>query len=133
MSAIPHSRFRSILAGETIQKVLKIYTAAQPHEIFITLFPNNPGEANGQANSTAEPSGWAVNVAYKVSPESVIFNGSYPSQDQAKKIFDDLVNAAATVEGLIRGEKFEEAAKQTKIFLEKCGANSSERPVEEKP
>lgn len=123
--------FTALIVGEAKQKILKIYNAGEPHDLALTLSPPEAQtEGDSQGNSSAEPNGWSVHVAYQASPDSVIFDKSFPGQEQATKIYDDIVKAVATVEGLIRSEKFEEAAAASKKLLEKLGANSAGVPME---
>jgi uncharacterized protein YfcZ (UPF0381/DUF406 family) len=83
------------------------------------------------SESSAERTGWVVDVRYTNAPDTTIFNQTFPSEAQAKKVMDDLVNLAAEVEGLIRQEKFEDAKKRSGDFLKKTKANSQQPNVEE--
>ena len=127
-----HKLFRAILAGEAKQKEMTIFNGGESHLILLTLTAPEVQPESSQPNSSAEPAGWNVHITYKSSPESVIFNGAYISESEAEKVFDDLVMAAAEVEGLVKSEKNEEAATATQTFLNKCGANSGQIPAEVK-
>jgi len=127
-----HSLWASLLVGEAKQKVLKVYEGGDVHEIMITLYQDQPGGAgmSPEQASTAEPAGWSVSIAYKVSPDTVIFERSFPTDKEAQDVFSDVVTSAAGVESLIRQEKFEEAAQATTDFLQKMKSNTSEVPTE---
>lgn len=123
---LAHAIWASMVLGETKQKALKIYEAGDVHEILVTLYNDAPPAQE----STAEPAGFSVSVAYKVSPDQVLFNKVFATEKEAVDAFSDIVNAAAEAEGLIRQEKFEDAAKASEAFLAKMKANSSEQPLE---
>jgi hypothetical protein len=128
-----HRIWASLVLGQAQQKSAKIYEGGDVHEILLTLFQDKPGGADGlpaDQASTAEPDGWAVSVAYKVSPETFIFQRTFPTDKEASDVFQDITMAAAGVEGLIRQEKFDEAQQATVAFLNKMKGNTSETPTE---
>lgn len=130
---LAHRIWSALVLGQAQQKPAKIYEGGDVHEILLTLFKDEPGGKDGlpaDQASTAEPAGFSVSVAYKVSPETYIFNRTFPTEKEASDAFQDITLAAAGVEGLIREEKFDEAATATNAFLEKMKGNSSETPTE---
>jgi hypothetical protein len=92
------------------------------YEIEISITPNSASE------SSAEPTGWTVSINYALSPDIVLFTKTYPSETTAKAVYDDLCQASATVEGLLKQEKLEEAAQKTKELISKFGVNSDQPP-----
>jgi hypothetical protein len=130
---LAHKLWASLVLGQAQQKSAKIYEGGDVHEILLTLFQDEPGGKDGlpaDQASTAEPAGWAVSVAYKVSPETYIFNRTFPTDKEAADVFQDITTAAAGVEALIRQEKLDEAGQATVTFLNKMKSNSSEVPTE---
>lgn len=81
--------------------------------------------------SSADQTGWMVDIRYQNAPDSVLFTQVYPTEDQARKVFSDLSLVAAEVEGLIKAEKFEEARAKTEELTKKFAANSGQTPVAE--
>ena len=130
---IPHRIWAQLVLGQAQQKSAKIYEGGDVHEVLLTLFQDEPQGKDGlpaDQASTAEPAGWAVSVAYKVSPETFIFQRTFPTDKEASDVFQDITTAAAGVEALIRQEKFEEAGTATTTFLNKMKSNTSEVPTE---
>jgi hypothetical protein len=130
---LSHKIWAALVLGQAQQKSVKIYEGGDVHEILLTLFKDEPDGQDGlpaDQASTAEPSGWSVSVAYKVSPETLIFNRTFPTDKEAADVFQDIMTAAAEVEALIRQEKFDEAGTATIAFLNKMKGNTSETPTE---
>jgi hypothetical protein len=130
---LPHRIWSALVLGQAQQKSARIYEGGDVHEILLTLFTDEPNGKDGlpaDQASTAEPAGWSVSVAYKVSPDTVIFQRTFPTEKEATDVFKDITMAAAEVEGLIRQEKLEEAQAATVSFMNKMKSNSSEPPTE---
>jgi hypothetical protein len=96
--------------------------------IDITMIPNPQAPEPNQPGA-AEATGWMVDVRYNNAPEIELFTKTFPTEEQAQAVMDDFSKLAAEVEGLIKQEKFEEAAQQTEALQKKFTANSSEPPV----
>ncbi len=130
---LAHRLWAKLVLGQAQQKSAKIYEGNDVHEILLTLFKDEPSGKDGlpaDQASSAEPAGFAVSVAYKVSPETYIFNRTFPTEKEATDVFQDITTSAAGVEALIRQEKLDEAAQATVSFLNKMKSNSSEVPTE---
>jgi len=133
MSILGHkSWIRLLVHAKSDQKTFRIVNLASKNNdvdaIDISIIQNEPS-ANDE--SSAEKVGWVVDIRYKNAPDTVLFTATYPSEDQARKIMEDLSNLAAEVEGLIRKEDFEQATTKTKALMDKFKANSTQPPVEE--
>jgi len=96
-------------------------------EIDLSVLANKAGAGD----SAAEPTGWMVDCRYTNAPSVTLFTATYPTEDLARKVMEDLSAVAAEIEGLLRQEKFDEAGEKTKALLEKFKANSGQPPVEE--
>lgn len=130
MAILPHKVWAdAVLNGPVQQKGFRIYEGGNPNDILITMYQSQNQVPEG---SNAEPGSWSVSVAYKSAPDEYLFQHSYLTDRQAKGVFDDLVNAAANCEGLVRQEKFDEAAEATQKLMDKFKANSSDTPNETK-
>ncbi len=128
---LDHMVWMASLLGAAKQKILKIYEAGSPREVLITLYDSSQTQAapgGDQAASTAAPAGWAVTVAYRSSPDTVIFQKSFGSDKEASDAFSDIVNSAAEAEGYIRQENFEKAQEASQAFLTKMKSNTSDVP-----
>lgn len=130
MSPQAHSLWAQQFVAKSDKKSFRIVAPKGNHEVAeidISVLPNQgtPGA------STAEPTGWVVDCRYTNAPSVTLFTATYPTEDLARKVMEDLSAVAAEVEGLLRQEKFDEAGEKTKSLLEKMKANSGEPPVEE--
>jgi hypothetical protein len=125
-----HSRWAQQFRARADKKSFRIVDPKGDHdvsEIDISILPNQ-AQAGG---STAEATGWMVSVVYTNAPSVTLFTQTYPTEDLARKVLEDLSAVAAEVEGLLRAEKFDEAGEKTQALLEKFKANSGQPPVEE--
>lgn len=121
---------RAILGeGQVDQKTFRVVDPlgqeTTPAEIDITFFDNS------QAESAAEEVGFMIDVRLHNAPDQVLFTGTYPTEEQARQVMEDLSQAAAEVEGLLKQEDFENAKIKTDELMKKFDANSGEPPVEE--
>jgi hypothetical protein len=129
---IGHKIWAASLLGQAVQKTFKVAEGGDVVEIVISTYADSRGGKDGlpaEEASSAEPEGWAVSVAYKSAPDTFLFSRTFPTEREGQGAFNDLVTAAATVEGLVRQEKFEEAEKATADLMEKFKANSGETPI----
>ena len=94
-------------------------------EIDITLLQDEPGPGN----SSAEKSGWVIHVRYSVAPDIIVFEQTYPSEDAAKRVYEDFIGLAAEIHGLIKAEQFEKAQEQSDELLKKMDANAEDFSV----
>lgn len=127
-----HASWAAELAGQPSQKTFRIAEGDDVLEIVLTLFQDE-NDAAGQIPepdaSSAHPQGWGLSAVYKSAPDTVIFKQTFPTEREARGAFDDLSKAAAEVEGLVRGEKMEEARKATDALMTKMKSNSGETPI----
>jgi hypothetical protein len=127
-----HGVWASMMAGQTSQKTFRVAEGGDVVEIVLSVYPDQKAGNDGlppEEASSAEPEGWAVSVAYKAAPDTYLFSRTLPTEREGRGAFDDLVKAAAEVEGLVRQEKFEEAEKATTALMDKFKANSGETPI----
>lgn len=114
-------------AGAPTQKTFKVLDPRgmdeQVHEIDISMMPAEAGEGD----SSAEKTGYLVDVRYRSAPDVVLFSGVFPNEELAKKVMDDLATASATVEGLIRQADFD-GAKTAMQDLAKLFKSASAEP-----
>ncbi len=94
------------------------------HEVNVSVID---AQATG---STADKTGFAVQVVYTNAPSILLYSETFPSKETADKVFQDLCMLAAAVEGLIKQENFEEAQAKTADFLAKAKANSGSTPTQ---
>ncbi len=100
-----------------------VENSVSPISISIT-----PAPATGSA---ADVTGYMVQVCYTQAPDILLFTSTFPTQDVAQKVYEDLCNVAAECEGEIKKEDFEKAQASTKAFMDKCKANSSTTPTQQ--
>lgn len=117
------------LRAKSDQKSFRIVNLASGRAdvdtIDISVIQDQPVE------SAADKTGWMVDIRYQNAPETPLFSQTYPSEEQARKIYDDLVMVVAEVEGLIKAEKFDEAKAATEALMLKLKANTGNTPVSE--
>lgn len=120
---------RLALNAASYQKTFRVVNLASGRDdadaIDISLMQNQATE------SASDKTGWQVDVRYQKAPDTVLFTETYPTEGQAKKVYEDLVMLAAEVEGLIKSEKFDEAKQKTEALMKKFTANSGQAPVSE--
>lgn len=127
----PHGSWldRLVVKAKADQKTFRIVNLASGKEavdaIDISVIENQ------STQSSSDKTGWMVDVRYQNAPESILFTQTYPTEEQARKVMEDLSKVAAEVEGLIKSEKFDEAKEATQDFMKKMTANTGQPPVEE--
>jgi hypothetical protein len=108
------------------QKQFRVYENGVSNDILITIYDATPAQPDETA--MAESGDWMVQVSYKASPDTILFEHGYDTQEQAKGVFDDLVKAAAEVEGFLRQEQLDRASEATENLKKKFDANTSNVP-----
>jgi hypothetical protein len=123
--------FGLALKAKTDQKSFRIVNLASGKEdvdaIDISVLQNQAEE------SASDKVGWVVDIRYTNAPLSPLFLHIYPSESQARKVFEDFSMFCGEIEGLIRSEKFEEAKTKTEELVRKFKANTAQPPVSENP
>ncbi len=127
MQAHNHWLSRLVLRAKTDQKTFRIVNLASGKDdidaIDISVIQNTSEE------SASDKTGWMVDIRYQNAPSTVLFTQTYPTEEQARKVFDDFVMFVAEVEGLIKSEKFDEAKEKTEGLMKKFKANTGQAPV----
>lgn len=121
-----------ILAGTARQKSFRVIDSRGEEgavvAINITMVPNS--QAADPANPGApDVVGWTISVSYENAPDIELFTKTFPTEKQAQMVMDDLSQATAEVEGLIKQQKFEEASQKTTDLEKMFTANSTEQDV----
>lgn len=132
-SPASHEIWKLSLKAAAAQKTFKVLDPegrdGQVREVDITLL----ADASEGGESSAEQTGWVVDVRYSNAPDVVLFTNTFPTEDLAKKVMDDLSNAAAEVEGKIRQADFEGAAESMTALNNLFKSSSAEPPVADAP
>jgi hypothetical protein len=124
---IGHGIWAAALLGQQhSQKTFRIVEGRDVVEIVMNIYPD---QKKGPDDSSAEQEGWTVTCTYKAAPDTFLFQRTFPTEREARGAFDDLAKAAGEVEGLVRQEKFDEAADATAALMDKMKANSGETPI----
>jgi len=126
-----HQQWLRSLKAEPTQKTFKVLDPGgkddSVHEIDISMLAD--GAETGE--SSADRTGWAIDVRYTQAPDVVLFTNTYPTEELAKQVMDDLATAAASVEGLIRQADFEGAQEAMQGLTKLFTSSSAEPPVQD--